>query len=343
MVTMEQIAKKAGVTVATVSNVLNGRLKAGRSDAAKRATKIRKIALELGYRLNRAAAATRTGRTGCIGMLSSQDARYSVRFNSFEQALSASLAERNLMLVEGLISEQMLEDPAFIPRIVGESLADALIINYVYHIPPGIHRLIGMHNRPAIWINSKHDANCIYPDDELAGFRATKYLLDRGHKKIVFGTCHFDPDPAVDHYSFADRMNGYTRAMKSAGLTPRTYVPSKKDFPDPYRDMEFRVATDLLSQLGDATALVHNARSLPLLLAAARKGIRFPDDVSLVSFENEDTDTASMGVTAIHVPFDVMGREVVRLLSEKLDNDNLSLKPVALKYDVTDGPSVKPR
>ena len=342
MVTMQEISKRAGVTTATVSNILNGKLKFDRPDAAKRAARVRKIAAEMGYRLNRAARATRTGRTGCIGMLFSHNLSHSVRFEDFEQGLGEAAEAHNLLLVTGLISEQALKDPTFVPRLVGESLVDGLLINYVIQIPPEINRLITEHNRPAIWINSKHSADCVYPDDEGAAYAATKYLIERGHRKIAYGCTWKNPNVQSGHYAFVDRPLGYRRAMKEAGLPVRVWEPNEPIDASNFAGHGLRHAHQLLSNLGDSTALVHGSRSEPLILAAAQRGIQIPKDLSLVTFINGRADSPEIQCTRVIVPFYDLGREAIRLLTQKLENGNESLPPVTLQFGVTEGDTVRP-
>jgi LacI family transcriptional regulator len=342
MVTMEQIAAKAGVTTATVSNILNGRLKATRSDAAKRAAKVRKIAAEMGYRLNRAASATRTGRTGCIGMLSGNKIDWAVRFDSFDQGLGEALAERNLLLVKDIIDPRSFDRAGYMPRVVSESLAEGIIVNYVFEIPDAIERLIGMHDRPAIWINSKHRHNCIYPDDEGAGYAATRHLLERGHRRIAYAqNGHFVPK-AVRHYSITDRQAGYERAMIEAGLQPRVRsLDEAQNLVSDQRSHALRQAHDALAWVGDATALIHNTGSVPLLMALGERGIRVPDDLSLITFENERGTTNMREVTRCTVPFYEMGREAVAVLCDLIKSGKHRVAPTILKYGVIDGPTVR--
>ena len=336
MVTMEEISKRAGVTKATVSNILNGRLKATRSDAARRADHVRKIAVEMGYRINRAASATKTGRTGCIGMLMSQDNRYSVRVEDFERGLAEALEERNLLLLSGLIDPKRIGSTSYLPRIVGESLADGLIINYAYHIPPAVGKMINEHGRAAVWINSKHVWDCVYPDDFGAAYEGVRYLLERGHRKIAYGASSAPIDPKACHYSVIDRRAGYVAAMADAGLVPRILEPQAPPVPTHQIDE----ARAMVLRLGDATALIHNAPLSPFLLAAAQSGVRIPKDLSLISFENDSVDSRYFACASLVVPFFEMAKRAVALLSGKLENANARFKPVPLKYQVRDGPTV---
>ena len=69
MATLAEIAREAGVSPATVSNVLNGRNKENWGSSARRADEIRAVAQRMGYRPNAAARATATGRFGAVALL----------------------------------------------------------------------------------------------------------------------------------------------------------------------------------------------------------------------------------------------------------------------------------
>lgn len=341
MTTISDIAAKAGVTASTVSNVLNGRYVAKRSDAARRALKIRRLAKEMGYRPHIAARATRTGRTGCIGMLASAKATYSVTFGGFEQALVQALEERGLLLVKGLLTHDMLQADGRLPRIIAESLADGLILNYAFHIPPGITDMVERHGLPAVWINSKQPHNCVHPDDAAATHQATRYLLERGHTRIAYVDTGWMENPADYHYSIADRRLGYERAMCEAGLTPRV-IDARLLGPvvEPVGRV-LRRCMRALEQRGDATAVIYNNTGETMLLAAAQLGIRVPDDLSLISIDIETDAVSRVAITRLVVPFPAVAQMAVEMLCRMLDHGEASRPPRAIPYEVTEGQTVR--
>ena len=66
------------------------------------------------------------------------------------------------------------------PRLLTEACSDGLLIDYTHAIPPALLALIERHRIPAVWINSRQPLDCVRPDDEAAGYDATRRLLERG-------------------------------------------------------------------------------------------------------------------------------------------------------------------
>lgn len=338
LVTMEQIARRVGVTRATVSNVLNNRYPAARRDAAKRASEIRAIAAELGYRPNTLARAQRTGRTGCIGMLMSSSQNYSVHFGGFDQALLAELDQRDLLLVTGLVGGDEPTDGEHLPRIVAEHLADGFLINYAFDIPPGVAQMIEKHDLAAVWFNSQHPHDCVYPDDLNAAADATRYLLERGHRRIAYVQQQGGVLVAASHYSYVDRRVGYEREMTAAGLAPQ--IIEAPVFSD---TNSLTSAEVVLSQSQGATAILINGIADILRIVAAQRQIRIPEDLSIIAIQNDSPPFRSTDITHLLVPIPEMVSKAVDLLCQRVDGRAAHAAPIAVKYGVIEGQSVRDR
>jgi LacI family transcriptional regulator len=101
MATLEEIAREAGVSRYTVSNVLRGRNKENWACTAERAERIRAIAARLNYRPNAAAVATATGRFGAIGLLASRRHPHGALLDTLLNSVRHHLTERELHLTLG--------------------------------------------------------------------------------------------------------------------------------------------------------------------------------------------------------------------------------------------------
>lgn len=336
LVTMEQIARRVGVTRATVSNVLNNRYPAARRDAAKRATEIRAVAAELGYRPNTLARAQRTGRTGCIGMLVSSSPDYSVHFGTFDQTLLRELARRDLLLVTGLVGADAPADESHLPRIVAEHLADGFLINYAFDIPPGVARMIEKHDLAAVWFNSQHEHDCVYPDDLGAAASATRYLLKRGHRRIAYVQQEGGVLVAASHYSYVDRRAGYQREMESAGLATQIInAPVLRD------THSLSAANAVLDQAVGVTAILINGPADTLRIAAARRNVGIPEDLSIIAIQNDAPPYGSTDITHLLVPIPEMVRRAVEMLCDRVESTGVHATPIAVVYDVNEGASVR--
>lgn len=102
MATLEDIAKRAKVSVRTVSNVLNGAKTFARKDAVRRAARVWHIAAELGYRPNTAARPTRRGRFGAVGVHQATDSGRGGMSQTVLYAIQRRAAERDVHLSMGL-------------------------------------------------------------------------------------------------------------------------------------------------------------------------------------------------------------------------------------------------
>lgn len=339
MTTLDQIAQAAGVTSATVSNVLSGRANARRPDAVSRAKRIRKIALDMGYRPHAAARAVRTGRTGCLGMITSANYAYSVHMPEFEVGVVAELVRRGLYLAKDHLIENDQES-VNLPRLAQENIADGLLVNYAFKIPLGLETLIERHQIPAVWINCRRADNVVRPDDEQAAYHATRHLIALGHRRILL----LNPNAKwleIEHYSVDDRKAGYARAMHEAGLEPQITArqrPSERDG----SEMSLRIVMKALTEGDRPTAVLSMIRGVAVLLAAARLGWRVPDDLSVISFDNGQGGDRMAPLTRLIVPFEEIGRRAVAEVCELIEQPDVRRPEVVLPMILDDGGTTAP-
>ncbi len=330
-VTMEDIARRVGVHAATVSNVLNNRFDAKRSDAARRAKEIRRVASEMGYRPSGAARATRTGRTGLIGMLRSAEHRCSVHEPRFEFALDDTLHAAGLCLVRDIIEDDV-DQP---PRIVREYVVDGLIVNYAFNTPGPVRELIDRCQIPAVWVNRRREQNCVRPDDEGAAYLGTQHLLDHGHTDIAF--LYFRNESEADrepHYSSADRQQGYIKAMKAAGLTPRVEDLNERLSSEDLRGpgKVHRKFTQWLKRPNRPTAVLTVGYGDVLRLTAEAAGLVVPKDLSIVGFENNNLREGEVAIDRLLNPYTEMGKAAVHEMLALVESPVQERSPVVLPF-----------
>lgn len=334
-VTMDDIARRVGVHRATVSNVLNHRLKSERPDAARRAAEIRRVAFQMGYRPSTAARATRTGRSGFIGMIRSPRLMCSVHSPSFDSGLDETLNSRGLCLLRDMIHDEA--DDA--PRIVRENVVDGLIINYAFGTPAPIRELLERCDLPTVWINRKRDSNCVRPNDEGAAYEATSQLLALGHRRICFlndFATHVKPG-VEEHYSYADRCAGYERAMAEAGLSPNVEALSDSSLPDDpllRTDWRYRSVTSWLKKEHLPTAvLCCDGAGRTLRMTALALGINVPRDLSIMTFDNDAAADTDIAVDRLLLRYQAMGHATVEMLCALIDQRSLSSEPIVVPFE----------
>ena len=332
MTTMAEIAEVAGVTQATVSNVLGNRFRAARPDAARRAKRIRQIAREMGYRPNAAARATRTGRFNMVGMLASTHGRRSIHSMGLVYGIMDELAARGLHLTLSKVPDEKLSDTGFVPRVLSELCCDGLIINYISLFPPHMRELIETHRIPSVWVNAKLDHDCVYPDDYRGTVAATDRLLSLGHERILY--VRFEPGSG--HYSEHDRKRGYEHTMTAAGLVPTSIGPLPPDGQDGERRGRLR---ELLARPDRPTALLgySHADIYPAIIEARALGLDIPRDLSVMTFADHVYSETDYRVAVVNLDFQRMGREVGRMLVRKIEDPSVQNPAVPMELEIEEG------
>ena len=130
------------------------------------------------------------------------------------------------LLVTIMDDEQLAADQP-LPALLGEVMADGILVNFQYNFPAHFSAAIRNYKIPSVWVNSKAKHDAVYFSEEAAGYQLTKHFIDLGHKHIVYLDSVLSRDPKLSHYSTADRAAGYERAMKEAGY-PICFGPDRE-------------------------------------------------------------------------------------------------------------------
>lgn len=333
MSTIAEIARVAGVSSVTVSNVLNGRNREVWPSTIARAERIRKIAAEMGYRPNAAARATRRGSFESIALLTAAEgSTRSVLPQRVLHAIHDELAKRDYHLTLNRYTDGQLSSETTLPKILRESQSDGVLLNYNKTVPEALLGLLRKFRVPSVWINAKMPADCVYLDDIEAGRLAAKMLLEAGHRRIGYLTPTY-PEPHLGesaHYSELDRRDGCVAEVRAAGLTARVVDRSSLGGPD-FDDTHMAHLRALLQRDDRPTGFVcySSHAATVLAFAALQVGIDFPRELSAVVI---DTVARRHAFTFSSVLIDEtgMGRESIELLFRKIAEPSRSLDPVAV-------------
>ncbi|MEM1212603.1 MAG: LacI family DNA-binding transcriptional regulator [Planctomycetota bacterium] len=303
-----------------MTRALNGEANYRRPTYAKRAERIKALARKHGYRANTAAQAMSTGRFNAIGFLHSNIPNRSYTNAPLLQGVYGELARHNLHMTSAALPDEDLADPERMPKLLRELTADGLLIDYMSEVPQPMSRLLTQHRIPAVWLNTKRQVDCVYPDDIAAGRLATEHLLERGHRGVTFLSV-----TNSNHYSVDDRIEGYKQVMREAGLEPR--IVKRPDVP--WED-RFEYCQHLLEEEAD-TGLAYvcygSESSTPIAAAGLRRGMALGRDMSIVSFA--ETPDVALGVlmSTVILPFDDVGRAAVAALIQKIQDPSQPLPP----------------
>ena len=317
---IRDIAAQAGVSIATVSRVLNGRPDVSPST--------RDIVLEqvraMGYVGNRSARGLVSGRTGLISVV--------VPFtqNSFFSAIiegaSEALFERDARPVLCPTQHRHDRELSVLERLVHGTTDGTLLVT------PTETRAELQHLRefgsPFVIIDPGllvQDGVPVVSSTNWAGGRqATEHLISLGHKRIAVVTGY------PGWCATVDRLAGYQSAMVAAGLPLRPEYVVESDFK--YEGGQV-AGHALLSLPSPPTAVFAQSDNLALgvMRAARDRGLQLPEDLSVVGFD--DIDLASFttpALTTMAQPLQELGRHAVTLLYRLIDSLPLEVSRVEL-------------
>ncbi|MFJ9960736.1 LacI family DNA-binding transcriptional regulator [Streptomyces avermitilis] len=312
MATMADVARSAGVSVATVSHVLN--------DTRPVLPHTRQAVLdaidELGYTPNTLARSLVTARTRSIGLAVS--AISNPYFTEILQGVEAGALKHGYSL---LIADPH-DDPKHeqrVVRLLHERRVDGLIV--APSADPGdLVAYLGRHDVPTVFL----DRLVNVPADGTARFdqvgaenaepmaRLVTHLAGLGHQRI--GLVAGLPGLSTTN----ERISGYRHGLAAAGLPHDERLVARGDSEAAGAE---RATTALLSLAAPPTALVtaNNAMTIGALRALRGRGLSVPDDLALCCFDDFAwADLFAPRLTVISQPSKEIGAQAVRLLLDRL-------------------------
>jgi len=336
IVTLQQIADEAGVDRATASRVLSGKAVMARI-SRERIERVTAVALRLNYRKNVAAKAISTGKLGAVDLVLSRGDDTSTTPIQMQVGIHDSLARHDLRMQMSWLSDDQFTNENFLPFFLREHSADGILLNYTHHIPPQLRDMVKKYALPTIWLNSRHPADCICPDDLGGAELVTRHLIQTGRKRIAYlDYCHNFNDPDV-HYSAIDRMEGYRRAMKEAGLEPTIHYRPK----DPPRAGWVTAIRALLENPNRPDAIISYGHENEIVsIECLRMGIKLPQDMTLAVFGDVPARFAGQSVITVLLQHYDIGASAVDMLMQKLEHPKVKLaaRKVPCLLDLGDDP-----
>lgn len=308
MPTMDDVARIAGVSVSTVSHVLNGTRKVNpatreRVDAA---------IVEIGYRRNVVARSLAAGRTHTVGL--SISALTNPYFGSLVHAVEQRLSEAGYVLILG----DSHDEPASEKRVTG-SLLDRQVDGMILAPAAGSERStipeIVRSGTPLVLIDRMLDVPCdqVGPENDASAYELTGHLLDAGHRRIaiVRGIAGIS--------STTERFDGYARALSDRGieLDPRLILDGRSNV----EVAESRVR-ELMSNPNRPSALVsmNNSMTIGSLKAVRALDLSIPADLAFVCYDDfEWSDLFEPRLTAAAQDVQTIGRTAADLLLGRID------------------------
>jgi LacI family transcriptional regulator len=309
MTTIRDVAEKAGVSVATVSHVINGTRKVAPETEAR----VRRVMEELGYQPNAIAQSLRKRTTYAIGILVSDIT------NPFFATLVRGAEDAALEAGYSVIVCNSDEDPQkedmYIRALWRRRIDGMLIAPTRDGTSPAIQELV-QRKLPFVFVDRKAkgiEADAVLSDNIGGAYLATKHLIERGHKRIgiVLGI----PGATTTE----ERLLGYRQALEEAG------IPFSEDLVvwGGYRMEGGRKACAKLLSLSDPPTAIfstNNLMTVGVLQELSHRGIKIPEEVAVVGFDDlEWAEIVHPPLTVIaQRPYEI-GYQAFKILLERLN------------------------
>ncbi len=304
-VNIYDVAKRSGLSVVTVSRVINN----ASSVRQYNRDKVLQAMKELGYDPNFAARSLAKGKTGIIGLV--LPVLNDDFFNEVVEEINSRLIDYNYFL--SLSLEERSESAQVSNYLFHQRRVDGIILLSPLFEDEYIDEL-KRRKIPFVLLDNQKmqsSASAVLVDNYKGGFMATQHLLDLGHKKIAFisGTNRY--------LSNWERKRGYEEALKNAGLKPYAIAGEHFDIAEGYK-----VTSGWLDAGCVPTAIFAADDNIMLGAydAIRERGLMVPDDISLIGY---DDDTISSEVypyfSSVRQPGTEMGRKAVEILMQLID------------------------
>ena len=319
-VTIREVADEAGVSIATVSRVLNGR-----GDVSPETRDlVRRIIQERGYIANRGARGLSAGRTGLVGVL--VPLVFPAYFSSILSGASEALYEHDLRAVLSPTGHEHDREVTLLDRLM-HGLTDGALIVLPEESSDELARLLDGGYRFVV-IDPLMPLDERIPSVSAAhtsgADQAMRHLLGLGHRRIAIIT---GPRGWV---ATEDRRRGYHAALAAAGILPDPELEAESNFEIDGGEKAAGVLLDL-PEPPTAIFAFNDNHAIGAIQAARARGVRVPEDLSIVGFDDvEHATIVSPTLTTVRQPLAEMGRTAVSLLSRLIERQRIEALHVEL-------------
>lgn len=276
MTTIKDVAEKAGVSLATVSHVVNGT----RYVSPELTQRVKEAMQKLDYQPNALARSLRTNRTHTISLIVSDISN--PFFASIVRGVEDAAAENGFrVIVSNTDEDPITEDHCL--TVLQQRRTDGFIIVPTGVVGKGLKRLT-QSSTPFVFVDRRVDgidADIVLSENVNGAYQATAYLIEQGHTRIgiILGRKGVTPSE--------ERFCGYEKALKEAGLPIEEDLIKRGDF----RIDGGGAACHELLQLAkppSAVFVVNNRMVIGAMEAIREVGLKCPDDISIVGFDDFD-------------------------------------------------------
>ena len=330
-VTIVEVAEKAGVSLGTVSRVINNDVHV----APETRERVSAVMREMKYVANRQARSLKGSKTNVIGMLVPDLGTGYI--GEIIHGIDAELALHQLDLMLFTTHRAAIKEANYVGNLV-QGMVDGLLLVLPRNPTDYISTLTQI-NFPFVLIDHQGTGNpcpAVGATNWQGGYNATEYLIKLGHTRIGFITGWMDLGAATD------RLEGYQSALRIHHLPedPRLIYQGTFFQPDGYAG-----ASDLLDLDDPPTAIFasNDVMAMGAMDAVRSRGLRVPEDISILGFD--DIPQAAMvrpALTTVRQPLEQMGRLATQMLIDQLKHPDKEINRIELPTELVVRGSTNP-
>lgn len=327
---IKDIARIAGVSVATVSYVLNKKEGSRISESTKK--KILDVAEEINYTPNKIAKSLKMSKSKLIGLIVADIS------NDFYSTIARNIEDEAMKFGYTILIGSSDENPEKFKKLTelfSEQQVDGMIVAPVVNSDDAINKLI-REEYPIVTID-RYLKNVNLPGVMINNYEISsdicEYLLAKDFEEIIF----VGYDTELPH--LLDRQEGFEKMILNSGITYKRILIGLNDITN---DVHKGLKKNL--NLSKKTAIYFSSNKLGIagLIYLIKNNIKVPGDVSVVAFdETEAYQLFPTEITYIKQPLIEMAKEAVKLIDEQINNYTSEGEKVSFPAELVNGKSVK--
>jgi LacI family transcriptional regulator len=303
------IAQATGVSLTAVSLALSD--KPGISQETR--NRVLESARSLGYRFKSTVAASPVRSIKTVGLWVKSGLEDRPQDNQFYShiisGIEAAWRQMDINLMVAKLPVDGDHHPVEIPAMLEKGDIDAVMLAGV-SVDGRLERMLASRGCPVVLVDSYSSGrayNTILSDNLQGTYRATEYLIGKGHRQIGFVGGHERSYP-----SLRDRRSGYRKALADFGIDSVYFADCL-----PTRSEAAAAAVELIRQNGQISGLVcvNDDTAIAAMAALIEQGLRVPQDISIIGFDDIYlAESVVPALTTMRVNKQSMGRLAVQLL-----------------------------
>ncbi|EBN2725520.1 DNA-binding transcriptional regulator CytR [Salmonella enterica] len=311
--TMKDVALKAKVSTATVSRALMNPDKVSQSTRSR----VEQAALEVGYFPQSMGRNVKRNESRTILVIVPDIC--DPFFSEIIRGIEVTAAEQGYLVLIGDCAHQNQKEKTFLNLIITKQIDGMVLLSSRLPFDASVEE---QRNLPPMVMSNEFapelELPTVHIDNLTAAFNAMNYLLDLGHKRI--GCIAGPEDMPLCHY----RLQGYVQALRRSGIVVDPHYIARGDF-------TFEAGANALKQLLEqplpptAVFCHSDVMALGALSWANRQGLKVPDDLSIIGFDNIAlAEFCDPPLTTVAQPRFDIGREAMLLLLDQMQGQNVS-------------------